>query len=68
VDELAELVMSTGRRVIPLLERLTQRGREAGVHVVAATQKPTSAILGSLGKANFRLRLVGAVSARRRQR
>ena len=61
IDELAELTMSAGKRVISALERLTQRGREAGVHVIASTQKPTAAVLGSLGKANFPLRLVGAV-------
>ncbi len=61
VDELAELTMSAGKQVVASLERLTQRGREAGVHVIAATQKPTAAVLGSLGKANFPLRLVGAV-------
>ncbi len=61
VDELAELTMGAGKQVITSLERLTQRGREAGVHVVASTQKPTTAVLGSLGKANFPLRLVGAV-------
>jgi S-DNA-T family DNA segregation ATPase FtsK/SpoIIIE len=45
------------------LTRLTQRGREAGIHIVAATQKPTSAVLGSLVKANFPVRLVGRVTS-----
>ncbi len=38
-----------------------QRGREAGIHIIGATQKPSSAILGPLVKANFPVRLVGRV-------
>jgi DNA segregation ATPase FtsK/SpoIIIE, S-DNA-T family len=61
VDELADLLMLGGREVGELLQRLTQRGREAGVHVVAATQRPSSALVGGLMKANFPVRLVGSV-------
>jgi len=45
------------------LTRLTQRGREAGIHIVAATQKPMAAVLGPLVKANFPVRLVGRVTS-----
>jgi S-DNA-T family DNA segregation ATPase FtsK/SpoIIIE len=38
-----------------------QRGREAGIHVVAATQRPSAAILSGVLRANFPLRLVGRV-------
>jgi S-DNA-T family DNA segregation ATPase FtsK/SpoIIIE len=61
VDELAELLMVGGREVGELLQRLTQRGREAGVHVVAATQRPSAALVGGMMKANFPVRLVGSV-------
>jgi len=63
IDELADLLMVGGKGVQHLLTRLTQRGREAGIHIVAATQKPTSAILGPLVKANFPVRLVGRVTS-----
>jgi S-DNA-T family DNA segregation ATPase FtsK/SpoIIIE len=63
IDEVAELAMLGGDRVIHLLTRLTQRGREAGIHVIASTQKPTAAVLGSLAKANFPVRLVGSVGS-----
>ncbi|MCX7681929.1 MAG: DNA translocase FtsK [Anaerolineae bacterium] len=63
IDELADLLMSAGKRVQEPLTRLTQRGREAGIHVVAATQKPTTAVLGPLVKANFPVRLVGKVTS-----
>jgi S-DNA-T family DNA segregation ATPase FtsK/SpoIIIE len=63
VDEFADLLMVGGDPVRRALTRLTQRGREAGIHVVAATQKPTSAVLGPLIKANFPVRLVGRVTS-----
>lgn len=62
IDELADLLMIGGDPVQHALTRLTQRGREAGIHVVAATQKPTAAVLGPLVKANFPVRLVGRVT------
>jgi len=43
--------------------QLTQRGCEAGIHIIAATQKPTAAVLGPLVKANFSVRLVGRVTS-----
>jgi S-DNA-T family DNA segregation ATPase FtsK/SpoIIIE len=61
IDELADLIMQGGKPVAELLTRLLQRGREAGIHLVAATQRPSSAILSGLMRANFPLRLVGRV-------
>jgi S-DNA-T family DNA segregation ATPase FtsK/SpoIIIE len=63
IDELADLLMVGGKDAQWSLTRLTQRGREAGIHIVAATQKPTTAVLGSLVKANFPVRLVGRVTS-----
>lgn len=62
IDELADLMMVGGKGAERSLTRLVQRGREAGIHAVAATQKPTSAVLGSLMTANFPVRLVGKVA------
>ncbi|HEY66484.1 MAG TPA: DNA translocase FtsK [Caldilineae bacterium] len=62
VDELADLIEAGGALVASGIRRLAQRGREAGIHLVAATQKPTAAAVGSLAKANFPVRLVGAVT------
>jgi S-DNA-T family DNA segregation ATPase FtsK/SpoIIIE len=56
-------LMMGGKAVREPLTRLTQRGREAGIHIIAATQKPTSAVLGPLVKANFPVRLVGRVTS-----
>ena len=63
VDELADLVQVGGREMEAALTRLTQRGREAGIHLVACTQKPTAAVIGSLVKSNFPVRLVGSVAS-----
>ncbi len=63
IDELADVLMTGGKEVQRSLARLVQRGRDAGIHIVAATQKPTSAVLGPLMKANFPVRLVGRVTS-----
>jgi S-DNA-T family DNA segregation ATPase FtsK/SpoIIIE len=63
IDELADLIQVGGKSVSDALTRLTQRGREAGLHVIACTQKPTSQVLGPLMKANFPTRLVGRVTS-----
>lgn len=61
IDELADLVMVGGQPVLDGVTRLTQRGRGAGIHVIAGTQKPTAAAIGSLVKSNFPTRIVGRV-------
>jgi S-DNA-T family DNA segregation ATPase FtsK/SpoIIIE len=63
LDELADLVQVGGREMEGLLRRLMQRGREAGMHVIACTQKPTAAGIGGLVKSNFPVRVVGSVGS-----
>jgi len=63
IDELTDLMMVGGGETERHLTRLLQRGREAGIHIVAATQKPTAAVIGTLVKANFPVRVVGKVSS-----
>jgi len=63
IDEVADLAMTAGKPVLDSLARLAQRGREAGIHVVACTQKPAVGVVGSLTKANFPVRLVGRVTS-----
>ena len=63
IDELADLLLAGGREIGVALTRLVQRGRNAGIHVVAATQKPTAEVLGSLVKSNFPVRIVGSVAS-----
>jgi len=63
IDELADLLMVTDRNTRDAITRLSQRGREAGIHMIACTQKPASQVMGGLAKANFPLRLVGRVTS-----
>jgi len=61
LDELADLMQVAGKPLSEHLTRLAQRGREAGIHVIACTQKPSSQVVGTLIRANFPARLVGKV-------
>lgn len=63
VDELADLLMVGGKAVEIALVRLAQRGREAGIHIIAGVQKPSAAVIGGMLKANFPVRLVGKVGS-----
>ena len=63
IDELADLLLVGGKQMEKVLTRLTQRGREAGIHLVVSTQKPTAALMGGLIKSNFPARLVGSVAS-----
>jgi S-DNA-T family DNA segregation ATPase FtsK/SpoIIIE len=61
IDELADLVIVGGQPILDGITRLTQRGRGAGIHVLAGTQKPTAHAIGGLVKSNFPTRIVGRV-------
>jgi S-DNA-T family DNA segregation ATPase FtsK/SpoIIIE len=63
IDELADLLQSGGKHIEQPLMRLVQRGREAGFHVIAATQKPSSKVMSGVVKSNFPTRLVGKVAS-----
>jgi S-DNA-T family DNA segregation ATPase FtsK/SpoIIIE len=63
IDELADLAATGGKPLLEALARLAQRGREAGIHLVACTQKPAASVLGAVSKANFPVRLVGRVTS-----
>jgi S-DNA-T family DNA segregation ATPase FtsK/SpoIIIE len=64
VDELADLLQTGGKAAEDRLTRISQRGRESGIHLVACTQKPTASMIGGAIKANFPIRLVGTVASR----
>jgi S-DNA-T family DNA segregation ATPase FtsK/SpoIIIE len=63
IDEVADLMEQGGKAMDRLMTRLTQRGRSAGLHIVACTQKPLVASIGSLTRSNFPVRLVGSVAS-----
>lgn len=62
IDELADLLMTGGKEMEANLTRIIQRGRGAGIHVIAATQKPAASVIHPLIRSNFPMRIVGKVA------
>lgn len=57
VDELADLVGKFGAAFLQPLQRVAQKGRAAGIHIICATQAPTAKLLNGELKANFPVRV-----------
>lgn len=53
IDELADLMTTDKKRVLPLIQRLCQIGRAAGISVIAATQCPLVDVIPTKVKVNF---------------
>ena len=64
IDEFSDMIMTAGKEVETPLVRIAQKARAVGIHMIIATQRPSSKVITGLIKGNFPGRVAFAVAQR----